>query len=272
MRNAERNRTIDLGGGATITAAVAARSADRALALGREREQRRRPAGLPGGRRPVRGGRGAADGALAAGLGRAPARAGAQGRAPRRPLFVDGEVPARGVAAGGGDLRRARSNEYGHPTPEAIGRLERAHARVYRTDQDGTVTLETDGARIQVTTASGKREILAAPDDAEGDAPRRTKTTAVFVDAVENGRARLLLGEDAFTVPAALLPDGAGEGTWLKLSVDGDAARKPIRTRSAASSGATIPADRSSCECPLRSGHDHSTNVADSIMRGARTH
>jgi len=53
-------------------------------------------------------------------------------------------------------------NEYGHPTPEAIGRLERAHARVYRTDQDGTVTLETDGARIQVTTANGKKEILRA--------------------------------------------------------------------------------------------------------------
>jgi len=53
-------------------------------------------------------------------------------------------------------------NEYGHPTPEAIARLQEAHAHVYRTDQDGTVTIETDGARIQVTTARGKREILAA--------------------------------------------------------------------------------------------------------------
>jgi len=33
---------------------------------------------------------------------------------------------------------------------------------LYRTDQDGTVTVETDGARIQVTTANGKREILQA--------------------------------------------------------------------------------------------------------------
>jgi hypothetical protein len=48
--------------------------------------------------------------------------------------------------------------------------------------------------------------------------PPKTKTTAVFVDAVENGRARLLLGDDAFTVPAALLPDDAREGSWLKLS------------------------------------------------------
>ena len=48
--------------------------------------------------------------------------------------------------------------------------------------------------------------------------PPRSKTTAVFVDAVENGRARLLVGEDAFTLPAALLPEGAGEGSWLQLS------------------------------------------------------
>jgi competence protein ComEC len=54
------------------------------------------------------------------------------------------------------------TNEYGHPTPEALGRLDRQGARVYRTDQDGTVTVETDGTRIQVTTAGGKREILRA--------------------------------------------------------------------------------------------------------------
>jgi beta-lactamase superfamily II metal-dependent hydrolase len=53
-------------------------------------------------------------------------------------------------------------NEYGHPTPEAIGRLQQQNARIYRTDRDGTVTIETDGARIEVTTANGKREILRA--------------------------------------------------------------------------------------------------------------
>ena len=61
------------------------------------------------------------------------------------------------------------------------------------------------------------------------------RTTAVFVDAVENGRARLLLGDDAFTVPAALLPARAREGTWLKLTVtvtppqvDPDALRRKL--------------------------------------------
>ena len=65
--------------------------------------------------------------------------------------------------------------------------------------------------------------------------PAATKTSAVFVDAVEEGRARLLLDGEAFTVPAALLPDGAGEGSWLKLTAtvtppqaDPDALRRKL--------------------------------------------
>ena len=62
-----------------------------------------------------------------------------------------------------------------------------------------------------------------------------SKTTAVFVDSVEEGLARLELGEQAFTVPAALLPDGAEEGTWLNLTAtvmpppsDPDALRRKL--------------------------------------------
>ena len=51
-------------------------------------------------------------------------------------------------------------NNHRHPTPATLGRLEGLPAHVYRTDRDGTVTVETDGARIEVTTAGGKREIL----------------------------------------------------------------------------------------------------------------
>lgn len=61
------------------------------------------------------------------------------------------------------------------------------------------------------------------------------KTTVVFVDAVEEGRARLLLGDDAFTVPASLLPAGASEGSWLKVTAtvtppqaDPDALRRKL--------------------------------------------
>jgi competence protein ComEC len=47
-------------------------------------------------------------------------------------------------------------NPFGHPTPEALGRLEAAGARIYRTDRDGAVILETDGATLWITRwASG---------------------------------------------------------------------------------------------------------------------
>jgi hypothetical protein len=58
----------------------------------------------------------------------------------------------------------------------------------------------------------------------------------LFVDAIDEGRARLLLDEDAFTVPASLLPEDAREGSWLRLSIgvvpapasEADAIRKKL--------------------------------------------
>src|SRR5882724_9135232 len=47
-------------------------------------------------------------------------------------------------------------NPFGHPTAEALGRLEATRARIYRTDRDGAVMLETDGSTLWVTRwASG---------------------------------------------------------------------------------------------------------------------
>ena len=42
-------------------------------------------------------------------------------------------------------------NPFRHPSPEALARLEAAGARVYRTDHDGAVVLETDGTMLRVT-------------------------------------------------------------------------------------------------------------------------
>jgi len=42
----------------------------------------------------------------------------------------------------------------------------------------------------------------------------------VFVDAIEGEVARLLLGVEAFEVPVRLLPPGAKEGSWLRLSLE----------------------------------------------------
>jgi competence protein ComEC len=44
-------------------------------------------------------------------------------------------------------------NDYGHPAPETIARLEKLGAQVLRTDLDGTVTVETDGEQITVRPA-----------------------------------------------------------------------------------------------------------------------
>jgi competence protein ComEC len=50
-------------------------------------------------------------------------------------------------------------NPFRHPTPEALARLEAAGARIYRTDRDGAVILETDGVTLWITRwASGSVE------------------------------------------------------------------------------------------------------------------
>jgi|CXWL01.1.fsa_nt_gi competence protein ComEC len=46
-------------------------------------------------------------------------------------------------------------NRYGHPTPEAIARLGAVGARIWRTDREGHITVETDGHEFTVRGASG---------------------------------------------------------------------------------------------------------------------
>jgi competence protein ComEC len=46
-------------------------------------------------------------------------------------------------------------NEYGHPTPEALGRLEAVGARVFRTDQEGEVKAVSDGTTVTLQAEKG---------------------------------------------------------------------------------------------------------------------
>ena len=48
---------------------------------------------------------------------------------------------------------RGYVNRYGHPHRETLERLSRSGARIFRTDRDGAITVETDGTRIRVTPA-----------------------------------------------------------------------------------------------------------------------
>ena len=51
-----------------------------------------------------------------------------------------------------------RGNRFGHPTTEVLARLTDAGARIYRTDLDGEVTVETDGRGVRVRTWMERRE------------------------------------------------------------------------------------------------------------------
>lgn len=59
--------------------------------------------------------------------------------------FLKAGRPALAVISAG------RRNPFNHPTPEVVERLLRAGAKVYRTDQDGAVILDTDGAELRIT-------------------------------------------------------------------------------------------------------------------------
>jgi competence protein ComEC len=43
-------------------------------------------------------------------------------------------------------------NRFGLPAPETVARLQQSGAQIYRTDQDGTVLVESDGKDFKVTT------------------------------------------------------------------------------------------------------------------------
>jgi hypothetical protein len=46
------------------------------------------------------------------------------------------------------------------------------------------------------------------------------ESVLLFIDAIEDDEAWVLLEDKRYRMPRALLPAGAGEGTWLRLTVD----------------------------------------------------
>jgi hypothetical protein len=45
------------------------------------------------------------------------------------------------------------------------------------------------------------------------------RETQLFVDEVDGEVARMVLGEEVFTMPRALLPRDAVEGSWVRMSI-----------------------------------------------------
>jgi competence protein ComEC len=67
--------------------------------------------------------------------------------------LVDGSRPRVAVVSVG-----AR-NPFRHPAPEVLARLTEAGARLYRTDRDGAVIVETDASSVWVTSwATGRTD------------------------------------------------------------------------------------------------------------------
>jgi competence protein ComEC len=47
-------------------------------------------------------------------------------------------------------------NDYGHPSPETLARLDTRRIPVLRTDRDGTVSVTTDGATMKISSRQGE--------------------------------------------------------------------------------------------------------------------
>jgi competence protein ComEC len=78
------------------------------------------------------------------------------GRYSSTPKFLQAVQPLIAVISVGA------GNEYHHPDTQTLGRLERMGVRIFRTDLDGPIAIESDCERIQVL-ARGRREIVEVP-------------------------------------------------------------------------------------------------------------
>jgi competence protein ComEC len=56
-----------------------------------------------------------------------------------------------------------RDNRYGHPAPIVLERVASHGAAVFRTDQDGAITVTTDGTSATVSTFTGRTRSFRAP-------------------------------------------------------------------------------------------------------------
>jgi competence protein ComEC len=68
--------------------------------------------------------------------------------------FLDALRPDIAVISAG------RGNPFGHPVASVLERYRNIGAAIYRTDQDGAVTVETDGNTVRVRTFTGRKLTL----------------------------------------------------------------------------------------------------------------
>jgi competence protein ComEC len=116
-------------------------------------------------------------------------------------------------------------NNYGHPSPATIGRLENHGATVYRTDLDGSVEITTDGHDL-VVSAEKQRQPAAPAKAAEmwvDHQYNRTRVRSV------QARSRGPVARPAPEPEAAAPLDGRGRGGRLPRRCHGPPGRADRR-------------------------------------------
>jgi competence protein ComEC len=66
------------------------------------------------------------------------------------PDFVRAIAPTIAIVSVG------RGNHFGHPAPQVLDRYRAVGTEIFRTDQDGAVTVDTDGSAIEIHTFTGR--------------------------------------------------------------------------------------------------------------------
>jgi len=54
-----------------------------------------------------------------------------------------------------------RRNNFGHPAPAVLDRYRQAGTEIFRTDQDGAVTVDTDGRSLDIRTFTGRHVAIS---------------------------------------------------------------------------------------------------------------
>ena len=89
------------------------------------------------------------------------------------PEFVTAMRPDVAVVSAG------RGNHFGHPVAEVLERYRRVGAEIFRTDQDGAVTVHTDGLTLSTLTRSRVGVVAAVSADAKTRQTRRHEDTKI---------------------------------------------------------------------------------------------